>query len=196
MQAPLDHLPVALKSAPAAEMTCPPAPQCLRQRALQALCTADPLDKVQRTEALFELAQSDNPGLLWNTEKRLQADTAQPLPGRPERPVLIPPMQVPQRSPFVPEGLAALVHAVCHIEFNAINLALDAVWRFPDLPTDFYRDWLRVAAEEATHFRMLHGLLRQLGYGYGDFPAHDGLWEMCVKTQDDSTARMAPIHRT
>jgi len=105
-------------------------------------------------------------------------------------------MQVPHRSPFTPEGLAALVHAVCHIEFNAINLALDAVWRFPGMPPGFYSDWLRVADEEATHFGLLHTHLQTLGYAYGDFPAHDGLWEMCVKTQDDITARMALVPRT
>jgi uncharacterized ferritin-like protein (DUF455 family) len=118
------------------------------------------------------------------------------LPGRPARPVLIPPMQVPQRSPFTPEGLAALLHAVCHIEFNAINLALDAVWRFAGLPPDYYVDWLRVADEEATHFGLLHEHLQSLGHTYGDFPAHDGLWEMCVKTQHDVTARMALVPRT
>jgi uncharacterized ferritin-like protein (DUF455 family) len=105
-------------------------------------------------------------------------------------------MQVPHRSPFTPEGLAALVHAICHIEFNAINLALDAVWRFNDMPETFYRDWLRVADEEATHFTMLHDLLQSLCHCYGDFPAHDGLWEMCIKTQDDITARMALVPRT
>lgn len=105
-------------------------------------------------------------------------------------------MQVPHRTPHTAEGLAALVHAICHIEFNAINLALDAVWRFPDMPGDFYSDWLRVADEEATHFGLLHAHLNSLGYQYGDFPAHDGLWEMCVKTQEDVTARMALVPRT
>jgi uncharacterized ferritin-like protein (DUF455 family) len=70
------------------------------------------------------------------------------------------------------------------------------VWRFPGLPADFYRDWLRVAAEEATHFELLHTHLQGLGFNYGDFPAHDGLWEMCVKTQHDITARMALVPRT
>jgi hypothetical protein len=105
-------------------------------------------------------------------------------------------MEVPHRSPFTPEGLAALLHAVCHIEFNAIDLALDAVWRFPGMPLDFYRDWLRVADEEATHFRLLQEHLQSLGHDYGDFPAHNGLWEMCVKTQHDVTARMALVPRT
>lgn len=105
-------------------------------------------------------------------------------------------MQVPHRSPFTPEGLAALLHAIAHIEFNAINLALDAAWRFAGMPEDFYRDWLRVADEEATHFGLLRTHLQSLGHDYGDFPAHDGLWEMCVKTQDDVTARMALVPRT
>lgn len=118
------------------------------------------------------------------------------LPGRPPQPALVPPMQVPHRSPFTPDGLAALLHAVAHIEFNAINLALDAAWRFVGMPDDFYRDWLRVADEEATHFGLLRAHLQSLGHDYGDFPAHDGLWEMCIKTQDDITARMALVPRT
>ena len=105
-------------------------------------------------------------------------------------------MQVPHRSPFTSDGLAALLHAVAHIEFNAINLALDAAWRFADMPDDFYRDWLRVADEEATHFGLLRAHLQSLGHDYGDFPAHDGLWEMCIKTQHDVTARMALVPRT
>jgi uncharacterized ferritin-like protein (DUF455 family) len=100
------------------------------------------------------------------------------------------------------EGLAALVHAVCHIEFNAINLALDAVWRFEHMPLAFYQDWLRVAAEEAVHFELLHERLVDLRstqgehWAYGSLPAHDGLWEMCEKTATDIVARMALVPRT
>ncbi len=118
------------------------------------------------------------------------------LPGRPERPRLLPPKDVPSRTPFTSEGLAALIHAVCHIEFNAINLGLDAVWRFSDMPEAFYRDWLLVAHEEAYHFTILHELLHELGYEYGDFDAHDGLWQMCEKTAGDVLARMALVPRT
>jgi uncharacterized ferritin-like protein (DUF455 family) len=85
---------------------------------------------------------------------------------------------------------------VCHIEFNAINLALDAVWRFPHMPVAFYTDWLSVAHEESQHFQMLHLHLHHLGYAYGDFDAHDGLWHMCQKTADDVLARMALVPRT
>ena len=83
------------------------------------------------------------------------------LPGRPPRPKLVPPEQVPRRSPFTPGGRAALLHAIAHIEFNAINLALDAVWRFAGMPDAYYRDWLQVAGEEALHFTLLREHLVQ-----------------------------------
>lgn len=89
-----------------------------------------------------------------------------------------------------------MIHALAHIEFNAINLALDAIWRFPGMPQAYYTDWLQVAAEEAQHFNMLAGHLGNLGYQYGDFPAHDGLWEMADKTRHDILARIALIPRT
>ena len=88
------------------------------------------------------------------------------------------------------------MHAVAHIEFNAINLALDAVWRFVGLPTAYYSDWLRVAAEEAMHFGLVRAHLQTLGHDYGDFDAHDGLWSMTEKTAADATARMALVPRT
>lgn len=103
---------------------------------------------------------------------------------------------MPRRSPATPEGLAHLVHALCHIEFNAIHLALDAVWRFADLPPAYYLDWVRVAAEEAEHFELLCDQLSALGMRYGDVPAHDGLWDMCQRTRHSVLARMALVPRT
>lgn len=103
---------------------------------------------------------------------------------------------MPHRSPFKPEGLAALLHAIAHIEFNAINLALDAAWRFDGMPPQFHVDWVRVAAEEAYHFSLLREHLSSLGHAYGDFAAHDNLWSMCEKTKDDVVARMALVPRT
>lgn len=103
---------------------------------------------------------------------------------------------MPRRSPYTPEGLAGLIHAVTHIEFNAINLALDAAWRFNGMPSAYYLDWLQVAAEEATHFSLLRGLLQDMGYDYGDFSAHTGLWDMTQKTEGDVLARMALVPRT
>lgn len=118
-----------------------------------------------------------------------------PVPGRPERPRLVAPRELAQRPLGTQEGRVALVHAVAHIEFNAINLALDAVARWPDLPPAFHDDWLGVAADEARHFQMLAGRLSELGAAYGDLPAHNGLWEMAVRTADDPIARMALVPR-
>ncbi|MDW8312038.1 MAG: ferritin-like domain-containing protein [Burkholderiales bacterium] len=117
-------------------------------------------------------------------------------PGRPDRPKLVPPAEVPRRDPRTREGRAALLHAIAHIEWNAINLALDAIVRFAGLPEAFYRDWLQVAKEEAKHFTLLAEHLASLGYAYGDFPAHNGLWEMAEKTRADVLARMALVPRT
>ena len=116
-------------------------------------------------------------------------------PGRPRRPRLVAPRELPRRKLTTPQGHAALIHAICHIEFNAINLALDAVYRFRDLPADYYADWLRVAAEEAYHFGLLRDHLRTFGYEYGDFDAHNGLWEMAVDTAHDALIRMALVPR-
>ncbi len=115
--------------------------------------------------------------------------------GRPAKPVLVPPSQLAQRRIGSPEGQAALVHAVAHIEFNAINLACDAVYRFRDMPDSYYGDWLQVAAEEAYHFSLVRDRLGQLGYRYGDFPAHNGLWDLAMKTADDVLVRMALVPR-
>lgn len=171
----------------------------LRHQALLTLQTADPDRKMAGTHALWKqcLVAMDRGSLAddLGTDASLHTDETL-LPGRPEHPALVSPAEVPQRSPFTPDGLAALVHAIAHIEFNAIDLGLDAVWRFPGMPTEFYRDWLRVADEEAMHFRLLRDELRSLGYDYGDFPAHNGLWEMSVKTRHDIVARMALVPRT
>lgn len=123
------------------------------------------------------------------------APEAVETPGRPEKPRLVDPLEVPRRKLTTPAGQAALVHAIAHIEFNAINLALDAVYRFRGLPDDFYADWLQVAAEEAQHFLMLRRRLWSLGHVYGDFDAHNGLWEMAVKTAHDPMLRMALVPR-
>ena len=163
----------------------------LRQRACEALSIADPVAKAAAARTLYVDCQS---GAALN----LQRVIAEPagLPGRPPRPALVEATALPRRSPFTPGGRAGLLHAVAHIEFNAINLALDAVWRFADLPADYYRDWLRVASEEALHFTLLRTHLQGLGHDYGDFDAHDGLWAMAERTQHDIVARMALVPRT
>ena len=161
----------------------------LRRRALDVLCIADPVAKAAAARGLCAAAD-----LPVDTSAALIHDD--PLPGRLPRPRLVPPAEVPRRSPFTPDGRAALLHAVAHIEKNAIDLALDAVWRFGGLPAAFYRDWLSVAAEEALHFTLLREHLLTLGHDYGDFDAHDGLWTMVEKTRGDVVARMALVPRT
>ena len=163
----------------------------LREAAYRALCETQATDKVQAVQQL------------WLERQRLALDVQAPLqdsshkaPGRPDKPLLQNPQHVPQRSVHTDNGLAALVHSVCHIEFNAINLALDAIWRFAGLPPKYYQDWLLVAYEESTHFELLQDLLAQMGHTYGDFAAHDGLWSMCEKTAADVLARMALVPRT
>ncbi|MEK8045919.1 ferritin-like domain-containing protein [Ideonella margarita] len=164
----------------------------LRTRALKVLRLVDPVTKAAATRAL---ATDVRAGLALDPALALAAPEGA-LPGRPELPKLVPADQVPRRSPFTLAGRAALLHAICHIEFNAINLALDAVWRFANMPTAYYLDWLRVADEEALHFSLLNEHLESLGHHYGDFDAHDGLWAMTERTSADITARMALVPRT
>ncbi|MDX2217636.1 MAG: ferritin-like domain-containing protein [Burkholderiales bacterium] len=123
------------------------------------------------------------------------ANPAEMSPGRPARPALVEPTAVKQRPLSRPEGRAALIHALAHIEFNAVNLALDAIWRFDGFPPDYYADWRQVAMEEALHFALLTEHLANLGHEYGDFPAHDGLWDMARRTAGDALARMALVPR-
>jgi len=119
-----------------------------------------------------------------------------PVPGIPIKPELVSPLQVKKRSMRTVEGRAALIHALTHIEFNAINLALDAIWRFNDMQAQYYKDWLKVACEEAHHFSLLNAHLQTLGFTYGDFSGHNSLWEMVDKTKGDVLARMALVPRT
>ena len=116
-------------------------------------------------------------------------------PGTPDNPELVPPHRLPRRRADTHAGRAALIHALAHIEFNAINLALDAAHRFRGMPDAYYADWLRVADEEALHFDLLNGHLATLGHAYGDFPAHTGLWDMALKTAHDPLVRMALVPR-
>lgn len=166
----------------------------LFQLAQACLRTPDPTEKLALTHAA---ASAWLPRLAGG--ERIPHETAAPAPieppGRPARPRLVLPRNVPHRKLSTPEGRAALLHAVVHIEFNAINLAWDAIYRFRGLPPDYYADWLRVADDEARHFAMLRSRLRELGHDYGDFDAHDGLWEMAAKTADDWIARMALVPR-
>ena len=130
--------------------------------------------------------------LEFNAHKNIDAIE---IPGRPDKPELVHPSQVARRKLNTLQGRIALVHAICHIEFNAINLALDACYRFQTMPKQYYLDWMRVAAEESKHFLLLSERLSQLGSYYGALAAHNGLWEMALKTRHSVVERMALVPR-
>lgn len=162
--------------------------ESLFPRLAQALATCEIGPKIRLTAAI---AVDWHAGLLdW------QDETPVPLAcGIPEKPPLVPHKQVPHRSPATAEGRARLLHAIAHIEFSAINLALDHAARFRGLPRQYYADWVGVAAEEAEHFTLVRERLQVLGHDYGDFPAHAGLWEMAERSRHDVLERMALVPR-
>jgi uncharacterized ferritin-like protein (DUF455 family) len=162
----------------------------LYAQTLHALMQRDPATKCLAVERLY---------LDW-ADQQLTRDSGESIlpidvPGRPERPELVDPRQVPRRSLANESGRKVMLHAFAHIEFNAINLALDAVYRFRQMPDEFIRDWLQVAGEEARHFQLINDYLVELGSGYGEFSAHNGLWDMACKTRDDVLHRMALVPR-
>lgn len=159
--------------------------------ALHALRVCDPARKCISVARLLEAWRVGGLGIHADDPEPVQIE----VPGRPQRPLLVRPQDLPRRGLHTEEGRKALLHAIAHIEFNAINLALDAVYRFRQLPPEYISDWLQVAAEEARHFGLLAGRLAELGAGYGDFPAHNGLWEMSLKTDADPMERMALVPR-
>jgi uncharacterized ferritin-like protein (DUF455 family) len=162
----------------------------LRSLALAAWLVAEPSAKCEAVAAIAEALRLQ--GIACDATASLDAGTE---PGRPALPRLVHPADVPRRGLGSPAGRVALLHAVAHIEFNAINLALDAVWRFPGLPQAYYLDWMQVAAEEAVHFGLLRDELHRRGACYGDHEAHDGLWDMAVRTAHDPLVRMALVPR-
>ncbi|ANB19172.1 ferritin-like domain-containing protein [Dokdonella koreensis] len=162
----------------------------LHAAALDCLLLDDPVAKVAATRRCAALFHAGALRAGHAAPPRPIAD-----PGRPSRPLLVPPRQLAQRGLGSADGRAALVHAVAHIEFNAINLAWDAVYRFRDMPEAFYADWIGVAVDEARHFSLLGERLAGLGHRYGDFAAHNGLWEAAVATAGSCLERMALVPR-
>ncbi|MER2511161.1 MAG: ferritin-like domain-containing protein [Nitrosomonas ureae] len=147
-------------------------------------------EKLQLTE---QTAQAWRDGLLSLESKNAPKPVDEP--GRPDNPILVSPGDVPKRRMGTPAGLVALIHAVTHIEFNAINLAWDAVYRFRDMPQQFYSDWVQIAIEEAYHFQLLRQRLNELSSDYGELPAHNGLWDTARRTAFDPLVRMALVPR-
>lgn len=147
-----------------------------------------------------KISLTNNYKLLWDQHsldlKPLESGAKKiQSPGLPDNLTLVQPKNLARRRLGSLQGKAALIHAICHIEFNAINLAWDAIYRFQNMPYDYYNDWIRVAFEEAKHFNLLNTYLKELGFSYGDFPAHNGLWELAVITDYDVIVRMALVPR-
>ncbi len=159
----------------------------LRLHAISALLCSDPDQKAA-------LARAIDPALPVGADQQIVEPAG--IPGRPERPELVAHTALKPRSMATLAGRAALIHALAHIELNAIDLALDLCWRFSGMPDDFYRQWAEVAREEALHFQLLREHLSAQGYAYGDFPAHGALWQMAEKTKGDILARIALVPRT
>lgn len=155
----------------------------------KALTDNDTNNKIKQVYALY---QGHKDGLFERNPTEIISLTS---PGRPEHPILVEPKDVPRRRLGSKAGICAMLHAIAHIEFNAINLALDAAYRFQDMPEGFYSDWLLVAKEEAYHFTLISERLEALGSYYGAFPAHDGLWQACTETEHDVMVRMALVPR-
>ena len=155
-----------------------------------ALLETDPATKCDLTAALYRRWRA---GDLSASEQSLilPVDDA----GRPDAPLLVDPRQLERRSFASESGRSKLIHAIAHIEFNAINIALDAAYRFRQMPAQYVDDWLRVASEEAQHFQLLEQTLRQRGSFYGAYPAHRGLWDMVCRTRHDPLHRMALVPR-
>ncbi len=162
----------------------------LFEASAHCLSLADPQEKCAAVATLAGKVKEGS--FRWDRDDPLEPATR---PGRPVRPELVAPTAVPRRRLGSDEGRAALVHAIAHIEFNAINLALDAVCRFPGMPDQYYLDWVSVAEDEVRHFQMLQKRMGQLSRQYGDYPAHNGLWEMAENTVDSCLVRMALVPR-
>ena len=156
----------------------------LRACALAAVLEPDPQRKCEAIHAISKESLLD---------VAVEFTEPEGIPGRLSKPELVPPGQVGMNTV---EGRAVLIHALAHIELNAVNLAADIIWRFAGMPAQFYLDWLQVVKEEAYHFQLLVGHLRSQGFAYGDFPAHNSMWEMAEKTKGDLLARLALVPRT
>lgn len=170
------------------------APNDLRQMAVAVLQTGEPRAKAAAARALYRDFEAGR--LSW--PQRWPAEDSPAAPARPARPELVAPGRTPRRRLSSVEGRIALLHAIAHIEFNAIDLAFDMAVRFGGDPclgdverADFLADWITVGDDEARHFGLIADRLESLGATYGDLPAHDGLWDAARATQHDLGARLA-----
>ena len=162
----------------------------LYQTAKDCFLIADPDVKIARTNEIASMWFSGK--MEW-----LEGDAPQNLqePGRLDKPEIVMPRDLKKRKPHTETGRAALIHSLAHIELTAVNLAWDAIYRYRDMPKEYYADWVQCAKEEAGHFALLRQKLRDMGFDYGSFAVHGELWKMAITTKDDLTDRMAIVHR-
>jgi uncharacterized ferritin-like protein (DUF455 family) len=146
-----------------------------------------------------KLAATDRAARIWEHRGFVFAPAPPPRPAAevrfPRHPHLVEPRDLPRRGLHTEAGRIAFLHALAHIEFTAIQLAWDMAYRFRGMPEDFQYDWVQVAIEEAAHFRLLNGRLRDFGAEYGHLPAHRGLWELAENTAGDVLHRLALVPR-
>jgi uncharacterized ferritin-like protein (DUF455 family) len=164
----------------------------LRAHCLKALAINDLNEKLNQVKVIYESFRSH----LMTIDSKADIQHTYHLPGAPLTPQIVAPRLVEKRSTSSEQGKLIFVHALAHIEFSAINLALDIIWRFKDLPDQFYSDWLQIAYEEHLHFNLLNDYLKKFDLSYGSFNAHNSLWEMADRTRHDLIHRLALIPRT
>ncbi|WP_193179368.1 ferritin-like domain-containing protein [Nisaea sediminum] len=161
----------------------------LAEAAVAVLETADPREKAKLGRAAVAAWRE-------GAFQGIGSATAPERPGRPETPALRPPREVPKRKiTGAPAGRIALLHALAHIELNAVDLSWDMIARYTDhgLPEGFYIDWMKVADDESKHFLMISDRLEELGSHYGALNAHDGLWQAATETAPDLLARLSIV---
>lgn len=162
----------------------------LFQQARHCLLLDDPDEKMAYTMELF--SSWENSTLEWQDGESPDLEIN---PGRPDRPTLVSPDAVPKRGFGSETRRAALIHALTHIELTAVDLAWDTIYRYRSMPQEYYDDWIHTAVDETRHFIALRARLRAMGFDYGDFAAHNALWEHAVETAADLMDRMAIVHR-
>lgn len=162
----------------------------LYQEARHCFLLSDPDEKLN---ASLEVAGAFQAGQLEWKEGAIAENLT--MPGRLDRPLLVSPDLVPRRGFGTVVRRAALIHALAHIELTAVNLAWDCIYRYRGMPREYYQDWASAAADEAKHFFALRARLRAMGFDYGDFAAHDELWESAMQTAGDLVDRMGILHR-
>ena len=164
----------------------------LRAHCLKALASTDLNKKLNQVKVIYESFKSHQ----MTIDSKVDIQHTYHLPGAPLTPQIVPPRLVEKRSTSTEQGKLIFVHALAHIEFSAINLALDIIWRFTELPDQFYSNWLQIAYEEHLHFNLLNDYLKKFDLSYGSFNAHNSLWEMADRTRHDLIHRLALIPRT